>query len=92
MNFEKDLRQIELLTRQFWAEKEKKYLDELQDIKYKYETMSAKFLMCEFAYILGVKKHFLNNNETAREFEMKKEVEFIEKIIQIASKELNSNE
>ena len=91
MDFKKDLQLIELLTRQFWAENEKKYLDKLQNIKYKYETISAKFLMCEFAYILGVKKHFLNVG-IAHEFETKKEIEFIEKIIKIAINELNEDE
>lgn len=87
MDFEKDLRQIELLTLQFWAEKKEEYLDELQNIKYKYNSMSAKFLMCEFAYLLGVKRHFLNNRLVC-EFEAKKEIDFMKKIIEIAVNEL----
>ena len=84
MSFVKDLEQIELFAQKFWSENEKKYLQKCQDVKYKYETISAKFLMCEFAYLLGMKRHFFNKGY----IKDKKEIDFIEKIIQFAINEL----
>lgn len=87
MEFENDIREIAKLAELCWisARDEKyKFANQILDIKYKYETLSAKFLICEFAYLLGTKTHFLKKGY----IKDKKEIEFIEKIIQIAINEL----
>lgn len=84
MSFVKDLEQIELFAQKFWSENEKKYLQKCHDVKYKYEITSIKFLMCEFAYHLGMKRHFFNKGY----IKDKKEIDFMKKIIEIAVNEL----